>query len=556
MFNRLPRLAVFLLSLVPFSFLPAQSAPAPGAVADTHTSTLGMRFVSVPGTTVLISVWETRVSDWTEFLKDQKYPWSFQPHFTQSAEHPVVGVNLQDAVAFCNWLTETERGKKLLTSSQSYRLPTPEEWDAAVGLARGRKKTSLTAEERMRDDRIYPWGDFWPPTPKTANLAEGEIPGHDDGYPHTSPVGSFPPSKEGIYDLSGNVWEWTQPLEIRATPTGVLRGGSWAYFRPECLASAYQYVVPADLRAPTIGFRAVFDDKRRTASLLAASDAEKKKEIEERMKALAENRKVDSAAVEELRKKMQPKGGPALPDSASLKPAAADGSTFVNALGMRFVPLEEKSRVLICATETSVDQFEAWLNDTGRTWRKPPFLLGGSHPAAAVTWEEAEAFCAWLTERDRASKLIPPAASYRLPKDLEWSVAAGLKGETGADPAARHLANKSHYPWTPLPDDWKPPILTANLDATKIGGTSDSFSYTAPVDSSRPNALGLYEMGGNVAEWCQDPWPGAPEERVIRGGSWLSFDKEALLTSARSHALKSSSRSDLGFRCVLDLGAP
>lgn len=558
MLSRTPRLAVVLLALLPWSLLPAQTpAGSATAPAETHNSSLGMRFVGVPGTTALVAVWETRVSEWTEFMRERKYPWSFQPHFAQTPEHPVVGVNLQDAVAFCNWLTETEREKKILNSSQSYRLPTPDEWDAAVGLARGRKKNSLTAEDRMRDDRIYPWGESWPPPPKTANFAEGEIPGHDDGYAHTSPVGSFPPSAEGVYDLAGNVWEWTQPVEIRATPSGVLRGGSWAYFRPECLASGYQYVVPVDLRAPTIGFRVVFDDKRRTASLLAASDADRKKELDQRMQELAENRKVDTVAVEELRKKMQSKAGGTLPDPATLKAAAADGSTFLNALGMRFVPLEEKSRVLIATTETNVEHYEAWLSDAGRTWgKKPSFLLGGSHPAAGVTWEDAAAFCAWLTERDRASKLIPATASYRLPKDLEWSTAAGLKGETGSDPAARHLADKTHYPWTPQADDWKPPTLTANLDATKIPGTTDSFSYTAPVDSARPNPLGLYEMGGNVAEWCDDPWPSAPEERVIRGGSWLSSDKETLLTSFRSHALKNSSRSDLGFRCVLDLGAP
>lgn len=533
-------------------------APSAATSAQTHTSSLGTRFASVPGTTVMFAIWETRLSEWNEFLRQKKHPWSYQPHFQQTPEHPVAGVNLQDAVAFCNWLTETEREKKLIDSSQAYRLPTPDEWDAAVGLARGRKKLGLTAEDHLLDDRVYPWGQDWPPPAKTANFAEGEIPGYSDGYAYTAPVGSFAPSKEGIYDLAGNVWEWTQPMEIRAQPTGILRGGSWAYFRAECLTSAYQYVVPVDLRAPTTGFRCVFDDKRRTANLLAASDAEKKQAVEDRMKAMAESRKVDTSAIEELRKKLQGKSSDdALPDPASLKPAVADGSTFVNALGMRFVPLQEKGGALVCTTETSVRDFEAWLRDTNRNWsNKPSFLLGGNHPAASVSWEDATAFCAWLTERDRASKLIPATASYRLPRDTEWSLAAGLKSEQGADPAARHLGDKTHYPWTPKPDDWKPPMLAANLDATKIPGTADSYSYTAPVNSATANALGLHEMGGNVSEWCEDAWPGAPEERVIRGGSWLAYDKDALLTSARAHALKNTAKADLGFRCVLDFGAP
>lgn len=534
------------------------SAKSQNPPVQTHVSSLGSRFVNVPGTTVMMAVWETRLSEWTEFLRQKKHPWTFQPHFQQTPEHPVVGVNLQDAVAFCNWLTELERGKKLIDTSQTYRLPTPEEWDAAVGLARGRKKVGLTAEERLLDDRVFPWGQDWPPPAKTANFADSEIPGYSDGYPHTAPVGSFPPSREGIHDLAGNVWEWTQTMEIRAQPTGTLRGGSWAYFRSECLTSSYQYVVPVDLRAPTIGFRCVFEDKRRTASLLAASEAELKQAAEERMKALAESRKVDASAVEELRKKMQNKSGAeALPDPTTLKPAVADGSTFLNALGMRFVPLRAKSGVLICATETCVRDFETWLRDTGRSWsNKPSFLLGGNHPAAGVSWEDASAFCAWLTQRDRASKLIPATASYRLPRDAEWSTAAGLENESGADPAARHLGDKSHYPWTTKPEDWKPQPLMANLDATKIPGTSDSYSYTAPVDISRPNAVGLHELGGNVSEWCEDAWPGSAEERVIRGGSWLSFEKDTLLTSARAHAMKNTSRADLGFRCVLDLGAP
>jgi len=538
---------------------PLHTTPAQQAAPQAHTSSLGARFVNVPGTTVMFAIWETRIKEWNEFLRQQKHPWSYQAHFQQSPEHPVVGVNLQDAVAFCNWLTEYERSQKLLDAAQAYRLPTQDEWDAAVGLARGRKKTGFTAEDRVLDDQIFPWGRSWPPPAKAANFAEGEISGYNDGHVYTAPVGSFTPAADGLYDLAGNVWEWTQGTEVRALPTGTLRGGSWAYFRPECLTSGYLYVVPVDLRAPTIGFRCVFDDKRRTARLLAANEAEEKHALQERLKAMEESRKMDTAAVEELRKKMQTKapGDHPLPDPATLKPAAADGSAFVNALGMRFVPLGKNNGTLICITETSVRDYEAWLQDSGRAWSsKPSFLQGASHPAAGVSWEDAKAFCGWLTQRERASKLIPATAAYRLPRDTEWSLAAGLKNEEGEDPAARHLGDKTHYPWTPKPGGWTPPPRTANVDATGIPGALDSHSYTAPVNESVPNALGLLEMGGNVAEWCEDPWPGAPEERVIRGGSWLTFDKEELLSSARAHALKNTTRANLGFRCVLDLSPP
>ena len=95
--------------------------------------------------------------------------------------------------------------------------------------------------------------------------------------------------------------------------------------------------------------------------------------------------------------------------------------------------------------------------------------------------------------------------------------------------------------------------MSVNLDGTRIPGFSDSFSYTAPVDKSTPNSLGLYEIGGNVSEWTEDTWPSSPEERVIRGGSWLMFEHDRLLTSARDHAPKGSARADLGFRLVLEL---
>lgn len=535
--------------------LPGQEAPKSDLMQGGRKSTLGMRFVPVPGTTVLFSVYETRVSEWNEFLKAKKFPWSFQPHFKQEDNHPVVGVNLQDAITFCNWLTEKEREEKLLTNAQGYRLPTPEEWDSAAGLAAARKGRAFTAEDKLADSQTFLWGLLWPPPPKSANYAENEIDGYSDGYEFTAPVGQFNATPEGLFDLAGNVWEWTDKPDIKSTPTGILRGGSWAYFRRECLVSSYRYVVPADMRMPTVGFRCVFEDKQRTAMLLAEQDAANKQSVEDQIKRMREAEGTDKAAIEALRQRMAGGSGSSeLPDASKLSPVAP-GSAYTNTLGQRLVPLEAGSKVLIATTETRVRDFEAWLKATNGTWqKKPPFLLGDAHPAAGITWDDAKGFCQWLTENERKSLLIPATAAYRLPTDLEWSLAAGLKGETGKDPAERHLADKSHFPWPTLsPEQWKPPVMSVNLDATRVPGFSDSHSYTAPVDKSTPNALGLHEMGGNVAEWTEDAWPTTADERVVRGGSWLMYEKDRLLTSAREHVLKSSSRADLGFRLVLEV---
>ena len=112
--------------------LRAQTPAAPAA-ADTLTSltnTLGMKLIPVPETTVLFSEFETRVAEFETFLKEGSYtyPRSLKPHFEQGSDHPVVGVNLQDAIAFCNWLTERERKQGKLKPDQLYRLPTNEEY--------------------------------------------------------------------------------------------------------------------------------------------------------------------------------------------------------------------------------------------------------------------------------------------------------------------------------------------------------------------------------------------------------------------------------------------
>lgn len=156
------------------------------------------------------------------------------PYFKQRGNHPVVCVSWSDAVRYCKWLSK-RTGKR-------FRLPTEAEWEYAAGNGENRTK--------------YSWGQDNPTVKDGGNIADesarkkytqkkpqnGYAEGYDDGFECTSPVGSFNPNKFGLYDMTGNVWEWCSDLfsdsyykeSPKENPTGplygirkALRGGSW-----------------------------------------------------------------------------------------------------------------------------------------------------------------------------------------------------------------------------------------------------------------------------------------------------------------------------------------
>jgi hypothetical protein len=83
-----------------------------------------------------------------------------------------------------------------------------------------------------------------------------------------------------------------------------------------------------------------------------------------------------------------------------------------------------------------------------------------------------------------------------------------------------------------------------------IAGT-DGYAYTSPVGSFSPNNYGLYDMGGNVWQWCEDWYSPNHKGRVLRGGSWLSYSPSRLLASNRRHNAPDGSQFDFGFRVVV-----
>ncbi|MEP6956656.1 MAG: bifunctional serine/threonine-protein kinase/formylglycine-generating enzyme family protein, partial [Chthoniobacterales bacterium] len=102
---------------------------------------------------------------------------------------------------------------------------------------------------------------------------------------------------------------------------------------------------------------------------------------------------------------------------------------FTNSLGMKFVPLGGGLRM--AAHETRVQDYDAFCSDTGRAREQPGFTQTATDPVVQVNWFDANAFCKWLTERERSAGLLDETQSYRLPTDQEWSAAAGLPHEEG-----------------------------------------------------------------------------------------------------------------------------
>jgi formylglycine-generating enzyme required for sulfatase activity len=182
---------------------------------------------------------------------------------------------------------------------------------------------------------------------------------------------------------------------------------------------------------------------------------------------------------------------------------------------------------------------------TERQSEKPGFEQGPTHPAVIVSWDDAKAFCAWLTEKEQKAGMIGSAQEYRLPTDAEWSVAVGLPHESGRTPREKDDKITNVYPWG---DQWPPPKGAGNYSTSlKV----DSYEYTSPVGSFEPNKFGLYDMGGNVWQWCEDWYDDSKQWRVLRGASWGKYIPVDLLSSWRLGTTPTSRYGDYGFRCVL-----
>ena len=225
---------------------------------------------------------------------------------------------------------------------------------------------------------------------------------------------------------------------------------------------------------------------------------------------------------------------------------------------MKFVPI---GIVQISIWETRVQDYETFARATSHAYEPADFPQGPTHPVVKVNWFDANAFCKWLTAKEHDDNLLADRQFYRLPTDLEWSSAVGLADESGATPQARDGKIKNEFPWG---KQWPPPAGAGNYadrSAKRRGGAvienyNDNYATTAPVGSFKPNSLGIYDLGGNVWEWCADSYKGnsSPAGRdwgVLRGGSWATSNRTELQSSYRNVVDRSERDVIYGFRCVL-----
>jgi formylglycine-generating enzyme required for sulfatase activity len=205
---------------------------------------------------------------------------------------------------------------------------------------------------------------------------------------------------------------------------------------------------------------------------------------------------------------------------------------------------------------------------------KSSSLNEDGQPAVEVSWEEAALFCNWMSEKDGLQKVYeklgeqivvknPIPDGYRLPTEAEWAYCART-AVSGKPP---------RYPWG---NRYPPSDKSGNyadessgeLLANHLAEYRDGFVVSAPPGSFPPNRFGLHDLGGNVAEWCNDYYriyrkkpgkvfvdPLGPEEgnfRVIRGSSWKQSGIGPLRWSYRDYGKEG--RNDVGFRICRNAG--
>ncbi len=236
-------------------------------------------------------------------------------------------------------------------------------------------------------------------------------------------------------------------------------------------------------------------------------------------------------------------------------------------------PVQLSEGFYLGVTEVTNAEFRAFAPDHDSGAFSGQSLNDDEQPVVRVRWDDVAQYLNWLSIRDGFQPVYeetngvwapvrPLRNGYRLPTEAEWAWAARFAEQE--QPLV--------YPWG---TEFDPPdrhgnyadIAAAELLPTALVTYNDDFAVSAPPGSFEPNAVGIYDLGGNVAEWVQDYYeigssastqvlvdPLGPEDgraHVIRGSSWRSATLPDLRLASRNYS--TDAREDVGFRIARNL---
>ncbi|MGA1825370.1 MAG: formylglycine-generating enzyme family protein [bacterium] len=252
------------------------------------------------------------------------------------------------------------------------------------------------------------------------------------------------------------------------------------------------------------------------------------------------------------------------PNSINMKMLYIEGGEFIMGDQGSQGGFDEKpahaatiSPFYLSETTITVAQWRQFYEDSDTAWdlwdSVKKYSPDKESPIIFISYNDAIEFCAWLSEKE--------GRNYRLPTEAEWEFAA-RGGSTGKE-----------YPWGDTPPDGTQ-CNFADMDEYEKdkdlwaaeATVSDGYAYCAKVHAYTPNGYGLYQMSGNVLQWCQDWYfshyyheapsdnPKGPEsgnEKVLRGGAWC-FPPVMVRVSDRYNLNPSIRKEFIGFRIAID----
>jgi formylglycine-generating enzyme required for sulfatase activity/uncharacterized membrane protein len=456
--------------------------------------------------------WSGRDGLWT---RHKDHVWKTPGEWTLADDQPVVHVSHDDAVAFCEWLSQEE--------GLNYVLPTRIQWEFAA-------RAGATGLFGASDD---------PATLAQIGWAKYGLPPGRNNQPQ--PVGGKAANAFGLFDMVGNVWEWTSTWDAADTSRRIIAGGSWYLEADGTRPAVVGNATPSIAWDAGTGFRvAIVGDLTAAASpppppAVAPFDVAR---AAAHQQAWAEHLgvpvQITNSAHMTLR--LIPPGKNAVGPSGQIESAAPfylstcevtvdQFRQFVDAIGHKTTGEASKLGGM------RVERGQKTKRRADYVWNHPELAADGACPVTLITWQDAQAFCDWLSREE--------GRTYRLPTGAEWQWAA----QAGSAEAFYFGAAASE------------------MDA-HAWHKANSDDRVHPVGTKQANPWGLFDVYGNAWELSYD-WeragqplmpaaatagPAGQDRIHFWGGAYSALPEDA---TQRATGPPSMGYSHLGFRVAI-----